>query len=321
MCAFLAACSALPLALAPVHAFGENARIAQALSPATPFQQSLLAVARVEERIATIGHRLAVANRDVCRVREWRLGLATHAMSQYAARFRRDVAAVFGFNSGVSVLAVAEGGPAARAELRMGDEILAVDAAPVAGAAAAGGASFREAEAFLDQIEAAAADGAVTLAIRRGGARHRLTIRGEEGCASRFQLKLSDELNAAADGRYVQITSRSAEFAQNDDELAAIAAHELAHNILEHRARLNAAGINRGLLQNFGRSARLTRETEIEADRLSIRLMHKAGYDPHAAIAYTRRALRNRLFTGGTHPPRRERVAAMEEEIARLPPA
>lgn len=309
----------LPLALLLLSAVTLPAA---ALQPAgrTPLQQSLASMADVEQRIATIGHRLAVANRDLCGTREWRLGLATHAMSQYEPRVRDEVAGLFGFRSGISVLAVADQGPSARAGLQRGDVIISIDGT----AAAASGqgsrrASYAEAEVFLGRLEQAAADGTVSFEIERGQRRVTVPVRGEEGCASRFQLRLSDEIEAAADGRYVQITSRVAELAQGDDELASVAAHELAHNILEHRARLNAAGINRGFLQNFGRSARLTRETEMEADRLSIRLMHRAGYDPRAAVRYLDRVLsRPRLFRGGTHPARQERLAAMQEEIAKL---
>ena len=297
---------------------------AQAPPPAapvrTPLQQSLTEVARVEQRIATIGHRLAVANRALCRDLEWRLGLVTHAFSQYAPAARPEVASLFGFSSGVAVLAVASGGPAARAGVLAGDIILEVDGQAPPQVGEGDRASFAQAEALLERLEDAARDGVVLLQVQRRGRQLGLRIAGEQGCASRFQLRLSDDLNAGADGRYVQISTRVAEFARGDDELAGVAAHELAHNILGHRARLTAAGIQRGLLQNFGRSARLTRETEMEADRLSIRLMHAAGYDPNAAVRYLDRALRHLwMFAGGTHPPRRQRLAAMQEEIAKLP--
>ena len=47
-----------------------------------------------------------------------------------------------------------------------------------------------------------------------------------------------------------------------------------------HRVRLDAARVSRGFLGNFGRNARLIRETEVEADRLSVYLLERAGYDP-----------------------------------------
>src|SRR3546814_17247433 len=61
------------------------------------------------------------------------------------------------------------------------------------------------------------------------------------------------------------------DFSPDDAELAAAIAHELAHNILRHRARLDAAGVDRGLAKQFGRNARMFKQTEIEADRPSVR--------------------------------------------------
>ena len=99
---------------------------------------------------------------------------------------------------------------------------------------------------------------------------------------------------------------------------AAAVAHELAHNILGHRARLDAAGVDRGLLQQFGRNARLFKQTEIEADRLSPWLMANAGYDPRAAVrfwtAFGQRAGRP-LLQAGTHPRWQDRAASIEREV------
>src|SRR3546814_9337771 len=93
--------------------------------------------------------------------------------------------------------------------------------------------------------------------------------------------------------------------------LAAAVAHELAHNILRHRERLDAADVDRGLFKGFGRSARLFRQTEVEADRLSVWLMRGAGYDPQAAVRlWGRFGTRGGpvLIQPSTHPPRRDRV-------------
>ena len=102
-------------------------------------------------------------------------------------------------------------------------------------------------------------------------------------------------------------------------EMAAAIAHELAHNILRHRARLDAAGVDRGLGKQFGRSARLFKQTEVEADRLSVWLLAGAGYDPAAAARFWTRFGQRKgrpLFQAGTHPNWRDRVAALETEAA-----
>ncbi|MBL0915092.1 MAG: M48 family metalloprotease, partial [Sphingopyxis sp.] len=138
------------------------------------------------------------------------------------------------------------------------------------------------------------------------------------GCLSDFRVEAVDRPMGMAEGRLILISKGLAEFAKNDDELAAAVAHELAHNILRHRARLDAAGVDRGLGKQFGRSARLFKQTEVEADRLSAWLLAGAGYDPAAAVrfltAFGQRKGRP-LFQAGTHPKWRDRVASIEEEI------
>lgn len=288
----------------------------------SPLVRSLREIRQAEARIATVGHRLAVANVALCAEPVWRIGMVSHALSQYPERHRAQIAAPFGLDAGGhAVLALAHNGPAGRAGLREDDPIVAVDGAPAAPVVPVRRASFADAERLLGQIEAAAADGVVVVTIARAGHRADFAIRGERGCPTRFQLALSPAFIAAADGRYVQVSSGVLAFVASDAELAAVVAHELAHNILRHRARLDAAGVGRGLFAGVGRNARLIRATELEADRLSIQLLHRAGYDPAAAIAYVARASRRPGHReGGTHPPSTERLAAMQAEIALLDP-
>src|SRR3546814_10543788 len=64
--------------------------------------------------------------------------------------------------------------------------------------------------------------------------------------------------------------------------VAAPIAHELAHNILRHRERLEAKGVNYGLLSGIGRNVGYFRQTELEADILSVSLLANANYDPRS---------------------------------------
>ena len=111
------------------------------------------------------------------------------------------------------------------------------------------------------------------------------------------------------------------DFAADEAQLAAVIAHELAHNILRHRARLDAVGIHRGILGQFGRNARLIRQTEVEADQLSVYLMDRAGYDPQAIITFWERYDRTHPFgflNAPTHPGPENRIAMVRTEIARI---
>jgi Zn-dependent protease with chaperone function len=105
-------------------------------------------------------------------------------------------------------------------------------------------------------------------------------------------------------------------------ELAAIVAHELAHIVLDHPRRLTDAHVSRGLFKGFGRSGRLFKQTENEADRLSVTLMANAGYDPQAAVRYwlTYGAqLNDHGGLGSTHLPWQDRarlIAAAADQVS-----
>jgi predicted Zn-dependent protease len=110
------------------------------------------------------------------------------------------------------------------------------------------------------------------------------------------------------------MTTAVLDFTRNDDEIAVVVGHELAHNILNHPSRLNSEKVPRGFLRGIGRNADKVRATEEEADALGIRLVRAAGYDASAAIPFWRRYYARfdgpQLFR--THPTlaRRERIIA-----------
>jgi beta-barrel assembly-enhancing protease len=289
-------------------------------APAPDGEQSLVAMRALDQRVATIGHRLAVASRDLCADRKDLPGFAVHDLSQYGADFRAAATRAFGLDAGPGVLALVPGGPAERAGLRLDDILLSLDGQPLPQGASGRAGSFDRMALILDAIEAAFADGAAEIGIRRAGAPLTLHVGSEPGCASRFQLIPSRRLNAQADGRYVQVTVAIATYAADDAELAAVLAHEFAHNVLGHRVRLDEAGVSRGFFGNFGRSARNIRATEIEADRMSVYLMERAGYDPAAAVRlWSRFGRRGLNFLGSpTHPNWRSRIALLEAEIAAI---
>jgi beta-barrel assembly-enhancing protease len=282
--------------------------------------QSLLAMRALDQRVATIGHRLAVGSNALCAAHANLPGFAVHDLSQYGADFRAAASRALGLGAGPAVLALVPDGPAERSGLRLDDVLIGFDGEALPRGDPGRDRSFERMAQILDALEAAFADGRAEVEIERAGARRTLSIGTEPGCASRFQLLPSRRLNAEADGRYVQVTTAIAGYVADDAELAAVLAHEFAHNILGHRVRLDEARVQRGFFGNFGRNARRIRETEIEADRLSVYLMERAGYDPAAAVRFWSRFGRRGLnFLGSpTHPNWRSRIALLETEIAAI---
>ena len=281
---------------------------------------ALAAMRALDLRVAVIGHRLAVANLDRCAARAWLPGFVIHDLSQYGAEFRPAAIRAFRLDAGPGVLALVPGGPAEQAGIQLDDVLVAFDGRPVPRGTPGRSGSFAQMELILAALDEALADGRVAVSVLRGDERLTVSIAAARGCATRFQLIPGGRMNAQADGIYVQVTTALAEYATDEGELAAVLAHEFAHNVLGHRVRLNQAGVQRGVLRNFGGNARRIRETEIEADRLSVYLMEQAGYDPAAAVRFwSRFGRRGFNFLGSpTHPNWRLRVQSFEAEIVRI---
>lgn len=284
----------------------------------------LAALRASDSRVLTVGTRLAIANAPFCRKTENTAGITLHHIGQYgdAAAAR----ATFGFARDYAVLALVADGAAAKAGIRTDDTIVALQGAALTPsvdelAAIDQPPAYRPIAWADARLRTALDSGPVTLTLLRDGKTFDISVTGVPACRSRFELRPSGDYGASADGDIVGITSAMLGFMADDDELAAILAHEMAHNLLEHRRRLNEAGVQRGLMQQLGRNARLTLATEIEADRLSIWLMANAGYDPAAAVRFWTRYGKKHgkgIFSAPTHYRWKKRVGLFAEEMANL---
>ena len=109
----------------------------------------------------------------------------------------------------------------------------------------------------------------------------------------------------------------------SDDELAFLVGHEMSHNILGHRARLDEEGVGRGVFSAYGKNAAAIRRTEEEADYLGLYLVASAGYDPAAAATFWQRFSQAHgmgIFADSTHLNGQQRVRYLRlaaAEIAR----
>lgn len=301
--------------------FAAAALLACLPSAASADPAGLLALQRYDRQLAAIGYRLAMAGGDLCAAKAPMPGFALHDLSQYSAAEQGDARAAFGFGADPLVLAVAPTSPAAAAGLREGDAVLSVDGDAVPAARPRAQSSYARMAALLARLDESMAEGMLLLTVRRGGRQLDLRVPVRRGCASRFQIKASSAIDSHADGTYVEINTGLVDFARDEDQIAAIVAHELAHNILRHRARLDAKGIRRGLLGQFGRSARMVRQTEEEADRLAVYLLDRAGYSPRAIVAFWERFDRTHssgFLSAQTHRTPRDRIVIAEQEIARI---
>ena len=87
-------------------------------------------------------------------------------------------------------------------------------------------------------------------------------------CGYPIRVETAAVLQASTNGHQIHITTGMLDFLEQDDELAFVLAHELAHILLGHN----------GAFEGQSR-----RGVEAEADRLGIRIVSKAKYDTAVA--------------------------------------
>ncbi len=280
-----------------------------ALAAPAPEIEAYRALIEQDLRLATVGYRLAAANAGFCTRKERNPGWVLHDEQQYPDR--KIAVAAFGFRQPVSIAATVAGGPAAKAGMKSGDGLVSINGAVWNwGNSSITTASSRRLETVIDAIDGVlSVAGAASIGADTATGIRVFKLDAPAICASLFWVDVRDAVDAGADGEKVRITSGMMQYVPDEAELAAVVAHEFAHNILGHRARLRA--IRRG-------KTKAILATEIEADRLSVWLMANAGYDPAAALRFAERYGRDfglGIFSDGTHPGWKYRVRVMQAEI------
>ncbi len=255
----------LAAALAVTLAPGSAQAVSPLPSPPTALQQ----LQTLDARVQTIGWQLVRGNAPFCRETAPGIGLLLQDLAGYADP--APLRAALRSSGDIAVQAVAADSPAAWGGLAPNDPLSAVAGQEVATLPQVKPGDYARLAELHDRIDVSLRNTGRVELVRYG---QFLTIVGEPVCITRFEL-LASGMKAAADGRRVVIGRKLVEMFP-EDELAAALAHELAHNLLGHRARLDASG----------RAWSKVKRTEREADRLSVWLLANAGYEPEAILRF-----------------------------------
>jgi len=160
-----------------------------------------------------------------------------------------------------------------------------------------------------------------------------------------FGVIREKDLNAfALPGGTIYVHSALAERA-DEDELAAVLAHEVGHVAARHAAKHLQADLGFTLLAQIAQAAGAgpesgklansiyglirngySRRDELEADRLGLKYALRAGYNPEGMLTFFQKMLEERpedrmdqaMVWQRTHPLTSDRIAEARKEIERL---
>ncbi len=169
-----------------------------------------------------------------------------------------------------------------------------------------------------------------TIVVERNDKRLSFNVKPEEKPYVRIRLKQTGTINAYAKFSGIQFTSGMVHFAEDDNELAVIMGHELAHLTAKHLPKSIRMAVLCGTLGGLtGPFAPLTakalyapysRGNEREADYMGLIYAHNAGYDIEKGVALWKRfALeipksRSKSFLR-THPASPERILRVKKVV------
>ena len=181
-------------------------------------------------------------------------------------------------------------------------------------------------------------DKPLSMVVERGGNILEFNINPISCCKYNILLVPEDKINALSDGKNIIFYNGLVRFAENNDELAFVVAHEIAHNVLGHVSKkkgnvaigsvfdvLLAVGLGVNTGGAFGKmgAAAYSKGFEYEADYAGLYIAARAGVDVSRAPNFWRRlAAENPKSTeknfGASHPSNPERFIAMDNTVKEI---
>jgi hypothetical protein len=290
--------------------------------------EQLTRMAALQDRLYHVAAPLLIHNAELCKAQARNLlGFTAKNRHSYPGIYNEAAHVAFGMDERLQVTGVLAGSGAAKAGLRLGDDLVAAGGKPLptgASAPSTVGAVFGS---------LMSAHTALPLTIERDGRPRDLSIPVTRACGFGIELGNGDNVNAYADGSRVMLTRGMLGVARNDDELAYVLARTMAHNILEHpKAQRNQATLDSvidnltrmspdtGMLNGSAGIKAMPSNLDAAADRLAVFLLARADYNIEGVPAFWKRfaaAHPASVVNGFTanHPSTAARLTAMELAI------
>jgi hypothetical protein len=292
---------------------------------------TLTRMAALQDRLYHVASPLLIENADLCRnLARNLLGFTAKNRYSYGGDYTEAAQLAFRMDEHLQVTGVLAGSGAARAGLHKGDTLLAAGGKPLP----TGPQAQSQAGAVFGPLVASQAT--LPMTIERDGKQRQLPVPVTRACAFAIELGNADNINSYADDRRVMVTRGMMGFARDDDQLAIVLAKGMAHNMLGHAAAQRNSATIGSIIDNLGHVRpddsmligsggikAMPAELDVAADRLSLYLLARAGYDVGDATGFWKRLAGTyppSVLNGYTanHPATGARIVAIEKTVAEI---
>ena len=193
------------------------------------------------QRVHSVAYKVNKSNSGICRKTSFSLGFDFSNEDQVnkinAKYYPKDL------NIGpmISIVAIAEGSPAAKSNLKIGDQIYSLNGVQTI-------QGKKAVKQFSNMISNSLGSGPTKIMIIRNEKIMDFDLYPEEICDYSLIFTADQVINAFADGKNIYITWGIASYTKNDNELALVIGHELAHNDRGHIRAKKTNALLAGLL-------------------------------------------------------------------------
>ena len=271
--------------------------------------QETLAFDNIEtltQRLMRVSAPILRENSALCPKVKMDIGVSAHRLKSYSKHTRSAAARELGAREDISIYNVRPDSTADKAGLKRGDNLIDANDKVVSPNSKKFQRLLKSSDSHNLQKQ---------IRVRREGRDFMVFVTPEEVCDYAVTLSPTTTVNAYATGKKIIMTAGMMEFVKDDNELALIIGHELAHNTMGHIRK----SITNFILSLGG--TRYTRPFESEADYVGMYYMARAGYNISNVEDFWRRLAISspksvvRAKTHPTTPSRYLHIAASREEI------
>lgn len=293
---------------------------------------------RRQIKLNDVAYPLLVASTELTKKKRWAYGIMFDTLKSYDKKDRTLAKrASPKLTERVSIVHIIKGSPAAASGLMVGDVIEEYNGKKIR--------KVKNLTKAFKRLQAKENPGPGRFVVLRDGKRIEVSIESQQIARYGVNLHAEQIVNAWADGKSINLTYGFMRFAENDDELALIIGHELAHNVEGHIGKamlkstatalpiivLGAAatiitGVDMGALTRVATKAavaKYSRDHEREADYVGTYIAARAGYNIDDAADFWRRFSSEipksmKQTYDSSHPSSPERTVRMEKVIAEI---